>query len=171
MRKTSKPAFESIEFVFGTTGAWLPPAHLLRWTHHHRQPFVEELGRRRQDGPAQAWNDFAEDHAEELEVWSDQYHGAIRAWTPIDPADRENILEQFIGSPEATSAQDLLDEIGSSSRAFERLSKLATVSNGAPGMAFGTAMTADDAMAGVSARARRRGLRLYPAGARRRLHP
>jgi hypothetical protein len=146
MRKKSKPAFESIEFVFGTTGRGY---RLL--TYSDGQTIIDSHSWRCWGDIAttagRAWNDFAEDHAEELEAWRDQYLGAIRAWTPIDPADRANILEQFIGSPEATSAQDLLDQIGPSSRAFERLSQLATVSS-APGTAFGTVMT-DVAIAGL----------------------
>jgi hypothetical protein len=146
MRKKSKPAFQFIEFVFGTTG------HGYRLlTYSAGQTIIESHSWRNWGDVAKtarrAWDDFAEDHAEELQAWSDQYHEAIRAWTPIDPADRGNILEQFIGSPEAASAQDLLDEIGSSSRAFERLSQLATVSS-AQGMTFGTVMT-DVAIAGL----------------------
>ena len=139
MRKTSKPALESIEFVFGTTGRGY---RLLTYSDGHT--IIDSHSWRNWGDVAttagRAWNDFAEDHAQELEGWSGEYQGAIRASTPIDPLEREHILEQFIGSPEATSAQDLLDEIGSSSRAFERLSRLATVSI-APGMASATAMT------------------------------
>jgi hypothetical protein len=145
MRKKSKPAFESIEFVFATKGR----GYCLL-TYSDGQTIIDSHSWRNWGDVAttagRAWNDFAEDHREELEAWSEQCHEAIRAWTPIDPADRGNILEQFIGSPEATSAQDLLDEIGSSSRAFERLSQLATVSS-APWTAFGTSMT-DVAIAG-----------------------
>jgi hypothetical protein len=146
MRKTSKPAFESIEFVFGTTG------HGYRLlTYGDGQTIIESHSWRNWGDVAKtarrAWDDFAENHAEELQAWSDECHRAIRASTPIDPADRGNILEQFIGSPEATSAQALLEEIGSSSRAFERLSQLTTASS-APGTAFGTAMTDDAAIAG-----------------------
>ena len=146
MRKTSKPAFESIEFVFGTTG------HGYRLlTYRDGQIIIESHSWRNWGDVAKTarrgWNEFAEDHASELQAWSDESHGAIRAWTPIEPADRGRILEQFIGSPEAASAEDLLDEIGTSSRAFERLSQLTTVSSAAS-VAFGTAMTDDDAIAG-----------------------
>jgi hypothetical protein len=147
MRKKTKTGFESIEFVFGTTEGGY---RLLTYFDGHT--VIDSYSWRNWGDVAatagQAWNDFAKDHAEQLEVWSDQYHGAVRAWTPVDPADRGNILELFIGSPEASSAQELLDEIGSSGRAFERLSKLATVSNDTAGMTPGATMTADDAMAG-----------------------
>jgi hypothetical protein len=147
MHKKSKPAFESIVFVFGATG------HGYRLlTYSDGQTIIDSHSWMTWGDVAttvgQAWEDFAKDHSEELEAWSAGYHGAIRAWTPIHPADRVNILELFIGSPEASSAQELLDEIGSSGRAFERLSKLATVSTGAVGIAVAAAMTADEAMAG-----------------------
>jgi hypothetical protein len=146
MRKNLKPAFESIVFVFGATGRGY---RLL--TYSDGQTIIDSHSWMNWGEVAktagQAWKEFAKDHAQVLEAWSAGYRGAIRAWTPIDPADRENILELFIGSPEASSAQELLIEIGSSGRAFERLSKLATVSNGAVGMASGTALTPDEAMA------------------------
>ena len=145
MRNT-KPAFKSIEFVFGTTES----GHRLL-TYFDGHTIIDSYSWRNWGDVAltagKTWNDFARDHAEELEVWSDQYRGAVRAWTPVDPADRANILELFIGSPEAASARELLAEIGSSGRAFERLSKLATASTGAAGTALGAAMTADEVMA------------------------
>ena len=147
MRNSLKPAFESIVFVFGATERGY---RLLSYFDGH--VIIDSYSWRNWGDVAatagQAWNDFAADHADELEAWSAGYLGAIRASSPVDPADRANILELFIGSPEAASAQELLEEIGSSSRAFERLSQLATVSNGGVGMALGTAVTADDAMAG-----------------------
>jgi hypothetical protein len=147
MRKNLKPAFQSVVFVFGATERGY---RLLTYFDGHT--IIDSYAWRNWGDVAatvgQTWKDFAADHADELEAWSAGYHGAIRATTPVDPADRANILELFIGSPEAASAQELLNEIGSSSRAFQRLSQLATVSNGAAGMASDKAVTADDAMAG-----------------------
>ncbi len=146
MRTKLKPAFESIVFVFGATGRGY---RLL--TYSDGQTIIDSHSWMNWGDVAktagQAWKDFAKHHAAELEAWGAGYRGAICAWTPIDPADRGNILELFIGSPETSSAQELLDEIGSSGRAFERLSKLATVSNGAVGTALDTALTTDEAMA------------------------
>jgi hypothetical protein len=142
-----KPAFESIVFVFGATERGY---RLLTYFDGHT--IIDSYSWRNWGDVAatagQAWKEFAAGHADELEAWSAGYHGAIRANTPVDPADRANILELFIGSPEAASAKELLDAIGSSGRAFERLSKLATVSNGTAGMALGAGVTADEAMAG-----------------------
>ena len=146
MRNNLKPAFESIVFVFGATARGY---RLLTYFDGHT--IIDSYSWTNWGDVAAtagtAWKDFAADHANELEAWSAGYRGAIRATTPVDPADRANILEVFIGSPEAASAQELLDEIGSSGRAFERLSKLATVSNEAAGLTFGSGVTADEAMA------------------------
>src|SRR5262245_45009026 len=146
MRNNLQAAFESIVFVFGATERGY---RLLSYFDGH--VIIDSYEWRNWGDVAltagQAWAEFAADHADELEACSAGYRGAIRASSPVDPADRANILELFIGSPEAASAQQLLDEIGSSGRAFERLSKLATVSNASAGMAFGAGVTVDDAMA------------------------
>jgi hypothetical protein len=98
----------------------------------------------------QTWTAFAKVNRERLEAWSHENNGGkpIRASTPVDAADTWNILEGFVGSPEAWAAGRLFDEVGSSGRVVERLAEFATFWDGAPGMVQAIMLEDDAAIAG-----------------------
>ncbi len=98
----------------------------------------------------QTWTVFAKDNRERLEDWSNKNNGGkpIRASTPVDDADTWNVLEEFIGSPEAWAARKLFDEVGSSGRVVERLAQFATFWDGSPGMVQAIMLEDDAAIAG-----------------------